>query len=154
MRLVVWKGHSHGVIRLGPKRPLVVAPDLTVRAAACAMTDRNVAAAAVVEHERLVGIITERDVLRQVVASERDPMTTRVADVMSSPAISVSTETSVAEAAEIMRANHIRHLTVLDADGQVAGILAQRYVLYDMLDDLQRNVGDLLDYIVTEGPGG
>jgi CBS domain-containing protein len=143
-----------GRIRLGTKRPLVVAPDFSVRAAACAMTDRNVGAAAVVEHDRLVGIITESDVLRQVVASRRDPMTARVADVMSSPAISVSMKTSVAEAAAIMRTNHIRHLTVLDADGKVAGILALRYVLYDMLDDLERNVGDLLGYIMTDGLGG
>jgi len=143
-----------GRIRLGTKRPLVVAPDLSVRAAACAMTDRNVAAAAVVEHNRLVGIITERDVLQQVVACGRDAMTARVADVMSSPAISVSRKTSVAEAAAIMRSHHIRHLTVLDADGHVAGILAQRYVLYDLLDDLERNVGDLLGYMMIDGPGG
>jgi len=81
-------------------------------------------------------------------------MTARVADVMSSPAISVSRKTSVAEAAAIMRSHHIRHLTVLDADGHVAGILAQRYVLYDLLDDLERNVGDLLGYMMIDGPGG
>ena len=64
-------------------------------------------------------------------------------------------DTQLRHAADrFMRANHIRHLTVLSGDGTVAGILAQRYVLYDMLDDLQRNVGDLLDYIVTDGPGG
>jgi CBS domain-containing protein len=143
-----------GQIRLGTKRPLAVAPDLTVHAAACAMTDRDVAAAAVVEHDRLVGIVTESDVMRKVVASGRDPMTARVADVMSSPAISVSMKASVDEAADIMRTKHIRHLPVLDDEGKVAGILALRYVLYDMMDDLQSNVGDLLDYIATDGPGG
>ena len=142
------------MIRLGTKPPLTVAPDLTVHAAARAMTDRNVSAAAVTDNDRLVGIITERDVLRQVVAAGLDPSGVRVAEVMSSPAISVSLRTSVADAADIMRDNHIRHLTVLDADGKVVGILAQRYVLYDVLDDLERNVGDLMAFVMTDGPGG
>ena len=43
---------------------------------------------------------------------------------------------------------------MLGADGKVAGILAQRYVLYDVLDDLQRNVGDLMAFVMTDGPGG
>lgn len=142
------------MIRLGTKPPLTVAPDVTVHAAARAMTDRNVSAAAVTDDGRLVGIITERDVLRQVVAAGLDPSGVRVAEVMSSPAISVSLRTSVADAAAIMRDNHIRHLTVLGADGKVAGILAQRYVLYDVLDDLERNVGDLMAFVMTDGPGG
>ena len=96
-----------GLIRLGTKPPLTVAPDLTVHAAACAMTDRNVSAAAVTEGGRLVGIITERDVLQQVVAAGLDPAGVRVAQVMSSPAISVSLRTSVEEAATIMREHPI-----------------------------------------------
>jgi CBS domain-containing protein len=88
------------------------------------------------------------------VAAGLDPSGVRVAEVMSSPAISVSLRTSVADAAAIMRDNHIRHLTVLGADGKVAGILAQRYVLYDVLDDLERNVGDLMAFVMTDGPGG
>lgn len=141
-------------IRLGSKPPLTITSDLSIHAAARAMTERNVSAAAVIVNERLVGIITERDVLRQVVATNRDPMGVQVSEVMSSPAISIGLNTSVTEAATIMRDNHIRHLTVLGKDGRVAGILAQRYVLYDLLDDLERNVGDLLGFIMTDGPGG
>lgn len=143
-----------GDIRLGAKPPLTLTPEVTVHAAARAMTDRNVGAAAVVDNGHLVGIITERDVLRRVVAKGADPAGARVADVMSSPAISIGLHTTVADAATIMRDNHIRHLAVLDTDGKVAGILAQRYVLYDMLDDLERNVGDLLGFIMADSPGG
>jgi CBS domain-containing protein len=118
------------------------------------MTDRKVGAAGVVENDRLVGIITERDVLRRVVAAGGDPMDARVADVMSSPVISVALNTPVADAATIMRSNHIRHLAVLDDNGKVVGILALPYVLYDMLDDLERNVGELLGFIMADSPGG
>lgn len=143
-----------GNIRLGAKQPLTVAPDVTVHSVAHAMAERNVGAAAVVENDRLVGIITERDVLQKVVAADRDSMNLRVLDVMSSPVISIALHTSVADAADVMRRNHIRHLPVLDAEGKVVGILAQRYVLYDMLDDLERNAGDLLGYIMADGFGG
>jgi CBS domain-containing protein len=143
-----------GHIRLGVKQPLTVAPDVTVHAAARAMADRNVGAAGVVENDRLVGIITERDVLRRVVAAGSDPMGARVANVMSSPVISVTLNTSVADAATIMRSNHIRHLAVLGADGKLTGILALQYVLYDLLDDFERNVGDLMGFIMADSPGG
>ncbi len=92
--------------------------------------------------------------LQKIVAAERDPKTTRVRDIMSSPAMSVSLNTSVAKAAALMRENHIRHLVVVDDQQAVVGVLALRYVLYDMLDDLQRNVGDLIGYIMIDGPGG
>lgn len=143
-----------GHIRLGTKRPLTVAPDAVVHMAARAMTDRKVGAAAVIDNDRLVGMITERDIVQKVVAEGRDPMSIRVDAVMSSQVISIGLQTLVAEAADIMRRHHIRHLPVLDAGGHVVGILALRYVLYDMLDDLERNAGDLLGYIMADGPGG
>ncbi len=143
-----------GLIRLGNKPPLIVTPDATVLEAAHALTERHVGAAAVLDGAKLIGVVTERDVLRKIVAAERDPKTIRVRDIMSSPAMSVSLNTSVATAAALMRENHIRHLVVLDERETVVGILALRYVLYDILDDLERNVGDLIGYIMADGPGG
>ncbi|HXC37860.1 MAG TPA: CBS domain-containing protein [Burkholderiales bacterium] len=143
-----------GLIRLGDKPPLTVEPDQTVFQAACAMTERQVGAAAVVEDGRVLGVISERDVLKKVVVARRDPAATRVGDIMSSPALSVNVKTSVADAADLMRKNHIRHLVVLNKDGELVGMLALRYLLYDLMDDMQRNVGDLMGYIMTDGPGG
>jgi len=143
-----------GLIRLGNKPPLTVAPDDTAEFAARAMTERQVGAATVVLDDTLLGIVTERDVMQQIVAAGRDARVTQVRDIMSSPAISIGLNTSVATAAAVMRENHIRHLVVLDADEKVVGILALRYVLYDMLDDMERNVGDLIGYIMKDGPGG
>jgi CBS domain-containing protein len=143
-----------GLIRLGNKPPLTVEPDQTVYQAACAMTDRQVGAAAVVEGRAVVGVVSERDVMKKVVAARGDPGAVRVRDIMSSPVLSVSLKTSVADAADLMRKNHIRHLVVLDKHGDLVGMLALRYLLYDLMDDMQRNVGDLMGYIMTDGPGG
>ena len=48
----------------------------------------------------------------------------------------------------------LRPVLVVDDSNSVVGILALRYVLYDILDDMERNVGDLIGYIMTDGPGG
>lgn len=143
-----------GMIRLGTKPPLTVGPDDSVRTAARAMNDRNVGAAAVVDGDRVLGVVTERDVMRKVVAPGRNADDTSVRAIMSSPALSVGLKTSVEDAANLMREHHIRHLVVLDAQGKLVGMLALRYLLYDLMDDMQRNVGDLVGYIMTDGPGG
>ena len=75
-----------GLIRLGNKPPLTVAPEDTVVRAARAMTERRVGAATVLEGTGVVGVVTERDVMEKVVAAGGDPNTTRVRDIMSSPA--------------------------------------------------------------------
>jgi CBS domain-containing protein len=143
-----------GLIRLGNKPPLTVSPDETVIHAAKAMTERRVGAATVVDSTGVLGVVTERDVMQKVVAGGLDPNVTRVRDVMSSPALTVGVKTSVASAAEMMRQHHIRHLVVVDDNGKLVGMLALRYLLYDLMDDLKRNVGDLVGFIMADGPGG
>ena len=143
-----------GVIRLGNKPPLTVAAGASVVQAAVAMTERRVGAAAVLENDSVVGVVTERDVMHKIVATGRDPDTTLVRDIMSSPALSVGVKTTVATAAALMRKHHIRHLVVLDQHDKLVGMLALRYLLYDLMDDMERNVGDLMGFIMTDGPGG
>ena len=143
-----------GLIRLGNKPPLTVAPEDTVISAARAMTERHVGAATVLEGNGVVGVVTERDVMEKVVAAGGDPNTTRVRDIMTSPALSVSVNTTVDAAAALIRKHHIRHLVVLDEHDQLVGMLALRYLLYDLMDDMERNVSDLMGHIMTDGPGG
>ncbi len=143
-----------GTIRLGNKPPLTVSADDTIVRAAQAMSDRGVGAATVIEGPKVLGVITERDVMRKIVAAGRDPAVTRVREIMSSPVLSVGLRTTVDEAATMMRKHHIRHLVVLDDRGRLVGMLALRYLLYELMDEMQRDVGDLLGYIMTDGPGG
>jgi len=143
-----------GSIRLGSKPPCAVSPGDTVTQAAMTMTARKVGAAAVVDGENIVGVITERDVMGKVVAAGRDSAAMRVRDIMSSPALCVQLRTSVEDAAEMMRKHHIRHLVVVDENERLVGMLALRYLLYEMMDDMHRNVGDLVGFILNDGPGG
>ena len=143
------------MIRLGNKLPVTLDPEVTVVQAAQSMTERGVGAATVVQGTRVLGVVTERDVMRKVVALGRDPRSTRVRDIMSSPAMTITLKTTVASAAALMREHHIRHLVVLDEQGALLGMLALRYLLYDMMDDLERTVGDLTGQIMLDdAPGG
>ena len=142
------------LIRLGNKPPLTVASEDTVVGVARAMTERSVGAATVIEGARVLGVVTERDVMRKVVAAGRDPNITHVRDIMSSPAISIGLKTPVATAAALMRKHHVHHLVVIDEHEALVGMLALRYVLYDLMDYLERTVGDLVGQIMIDGPGG
>ena len=143
-----------GLIRMGNKPPLTVAPEDTVVRAARAMVERGVGAATVLDGAVVVGVVTERDVMQKVVAADRDPNIISVREIMTSPVLSVNVDTSVAAAAKLMREHHIRHLVVLGENERLVGMLALRYLLYDLMDDLERNVGELMGRIMIDGPGG
>lgn len=92
-----------------------VEPHRTIFEAANLMNKRGVGCLIVVDHDgKPVGIITERDVLRRVVAAGTDPRGVKVAEVMSKPLITAGPETSIREAARIMVGNRIRRLPIVE----------------------------------------
>lgn len=100
----------------------VVEKGLNVFYAANVMRERARGSLVVVEDGRPVGIITERDIVRRVVAEGRSPSATKVGDIMSTPLISVGPEATVAAAVKIMYENGIRRLPVVEND-RVVGML-------------------------------
>ena len=82
--------------------------DETVLAATKRMNEHGIGSLLVMDDARLVGIFTERDVLRRVVAEERQPASVRVAEVMTREVACVTPETSIDEARTIMRQRRIR----------------------------------------------
>ena len=78
------------------------------------MNEHKIGSLLVMSGGRLVGIITERDLLQRVVSQRRDPTTTPVHDVMSDEVACCRPETTVDEARGVMKNRRIRHLPVLD----------------------------------------
>ena len=76
----------------------------------------------------LAGIFTERDLMTRVVAQHRDPETTRVGDAMTADPVTISPETTLEQALEVMVANHFRHLPIMDGEA-VVGMATVRKVL-------------------------
>jgi CBS domain-containing protein len=101
------------------------------------MLDRHVGAVAVVdEKQRVAGIFTERDVLRRLALSERNPRTTSVREVMTTPVEMATPATTPGEALATMVERHYRHLPIVEEDGHLLGMLSIRNVLEARVDTL------------------
>ena len=90
------------------------------------MANNQVGAALVVSGTRLVQIFTERDLLNKVIAEGRDLEETLVEEVATENPITVSSGDSIIDAIGLMQKNNIRHLPVIDNEGQPVGILSSR----------------------------
>jgi CBS domain-containing protein len=142
-----------GLLRLSHERPEVT-PEVSVRETARIMAESHVGAIAVRKGASIVGIFSERDLMKRVVADDRDPLTTRVDDVMSTDIVKVYDSDSVEIAASAMRSHRVRHAVIVDQAENYLTLLSERHLLYDVMNALEAKVGDLTGYIMTDGPGG
>ena len=105
----------------------VLAED-TVRKAVSKMIQANVGCVLVEENEKVIGIFTERDLLRRVVGDDKDPNNILIGQVMSSPVKSCKPSDDIDKCFEQLSANSFRHLAVLDHDEPV-GVISLRDVV-------------------------
>ena len=98
------------------------------------------------EGGRLVGIFTERDIMRRVVAEERDPASTQVGELMTRVVVSCSLDTSIEECGSIMTSRRIRHLPVLGPDG-LCGVITSGDVLAFQVAEQQATIEQLNNYV-------
>lgn len=96
--------------------------------AARVMTDRHVGSVFVEQNDRVVGIVTESDIVRKVVGENKPVHFVTVESIMSSPVISLDERRSITEAADLMQLHHTRHLGVLKS-GAIVGVLSVRDLL-------------------------
>jgi CBS domain-containing protein len=100
-----------------------VVPSTPVMDAVRVMNDETIGAVLVLEGQKLVGIFTERDVMVRVVGAKRDPATTLVSEVMTTPVRSVELTSRADNALRLMSDRRYRHLPVLE-NGQVRGLVS------------------------------
>jgi CBS domain-containing protein len=125
-----------------------VQPGQTVFEAASYMVDCNVGAVPVLEDTKLVGVFSERDIMRRVVTEGRDPLTTRIADVMSTDLRTVQPDGSSEEAMCLMQTHGVRHLPVCEGRTLV-GFLSLRDLLRCHLDEKSGEADMMRAYIQT-----
>jgi CBS domain-containing protein len=104
--------------------PELIEPNATIRDAAKRMKNEDIGALPIGENDRLIGMVTDRDIAVRAVAEERDPASTTVRDVMSEKIYYCFDDDDIEEVARCMADNQVRRLPILNRDKRLVGIVS------------------------------
>jgi CBS domain-containing protein len=123
-----------------------IAPAATVHDAIALMAARNVAAVLVISEGALVGIISARDYGRKVVLEGKSSRDVRVQEIMTTSLVTITPETTVLDAMELMTRHHIRHLPVLK-EGKLDGLVSMGDLVSEVISGQAFTIDQLHTYI-------
>ena len=138
--------------RKGDRKVLSISPDSSVYEAIAVMAENSIGALLVVADGVLTGIMSERDYARKVVLQSRSSKETRVADIMTSPVITVSPAYTVEECMHLMTERRIRHLPVVDGS-TIVGIVSIGDLVRSVITAQGETIQLLEQYIGGHYPG-
>lgn len=127
--------------------PVTIRSNASISEAAKLMADKNIGSLLIFDRDKLLGIVTEKDLVRRVLALGKDPQNFKVGDVMSKPVITTFQDADVLDASELMKKHSIRRLAVMD-DGKLVGIITTD----DIVRSMKRAVEELATtlYIISK----
>lgn len=125
-----------------------IAPDATVAELVATLTDRRIGAALVVDSGRIMGVASERDVIRALAEKGAGALNLAVREVMTTPVITIRTAQTVVEAQSLMTRRRIRHLPVVD-NGDLVGIVSIGDLVKERIAQAEQEALTLKDYIVS-----
>ena len=131
-------------------RPRCVTAETTVSEAAQLMKSDDVGSLPVLDGEQLAGMITDRDIVIRAIADGKDPRGMPVREVASRELVRVNADDDLSSALQLMAAQQVRRLPVVDDDGRLVGILAQADVAREAKD---KDSGQMLQDI-SQTPAG
>lgn len=134
----ILQGKGHEIIHL--------APDATVQAAAALLSERRIGCLPVVEGGAVVGIISERDIVRSLSEMGADVLNRSVGSVMTSPALTIAPDMDVMDALGMMTRRRIRHLPVLD-NGTMIGFVSIGDLVKYRIDKVEAEASAMREYI-------
>jgi CBS domain-containing protein len=124
--------------------PCAIEADKPVAYAARMMKDEDVGLAPIVEGDRLVGTLTDRDIVTRVVAEGKDPQSVAVGEVATTNLVTIDPEEKLDEALQLMARNQVRRMPVVGQDGRLVGVVAQADVAREAKD---KQTGELVEEI-------
>lgn len=110
------------------KNPFCCLPDDTLAVVAQTMKSKGIGSVPVVENvgaNKLVGIVTDRDIVLKAIAEGRDPQTTRVKEVMAHKVVTCRVDDDARKALDAMAKHQLRRIPIVDKDNHIVGIIAQ-----------------------------
>ena len=128
-----------------------VAPETPVTQAVRIMDAKRIGGLLVMKDGRTVGIFTERDLMRRVVAAGLDPLTTPVSEVMTREVIAIKADTSVDDAMAVISQKRCRHLPVVDGE-QLVGMISSGDLTHWQSQDRELHIEELVNFITGKYP--
>lgn len=122
--------------------------DKSAYEAALLMSDKHIGSVVVTRASRVIGLFTERDLMRQVVAKRRDPREVRIKEAMRTDIVRVTPRDEVEHCIEIMKQNQCRHLLVFEGDAFI-GIISLRDLLLLLLEEKEELIRQLTKYVTS-----
>jgi CBS domain-containing protein len=127
--------------------PRCVTPDTSVAEAAQLMESEDVGSLPVLEGERVVGVVTDRDIVVRAVAKGKDPRGMPVREVASGDLVTLNPDDDLSDALSLMASHQVRRLPVVDADHRLVGIVAQADLAFaagekavgEMIEDISKS---------------
>jgi signal-transduction protein with cAMP-binding, CBS, and nucleotidyltransferase domain len=128
-----------------------IGPEESVFQAIILMSEKQIGCLVVLIGGQLAGIVSERDYARKVILKGRSSQETRVREIMTTPALFVTPEKTVADAMRIMTNRRVRHLPVLEGD-KVVGMLSIGDLVNWVITSQQQTIKHLHNYIAGNYP--
>jgi CBS domain-containing protein len=107
------------------------------------MTDMNVGSVIVMDGTKATGILTDRDIVTKVMSAGKDPSTTKIRDIMTSPVATISVDKDIADVTHTMSDYKVRRCPVVDASGKIMGMIAFDDILISLGQEMQDIAGVL-----------
>ncbi|MDH3545890.1 MAG: CBS domain-containing protein [Gammaproteobacteria bacterium] len=125
-----------------------ITPDASVFDAIRLMADRSVGSLLVMQDDKLLGIVTERDYARKVIIKGRSSKSTIVSDIMTTDLVTTSADQTVNQCMGLMTDRRIRHLPVIE-DTKVVGLISIGDIVQAVIADQQEEIAHLEQYITS-----
>ena len=124
-------------------------PNTSVYDALQTMADKDIGALLVMENDKMVGIISERDYARKVILQGKASKSTKVSDIMTRDVLTIHPDQTVEEAMEIMSRKHIRHLPVVD-EKRVIGVISIMDTNRNIIYRQRQTIREMEDKILSD----
>jgi CBS domain-containing protein len=121
--------------------------NMSVREAVALLADKRIGALPVMQAGEVVGIFSERDVLYRLAKLGGACLDTKVGEVMTAPALTVSPSNKVIEALALMTKRRVRHLPVIDDNGAMCGFISIGDLVKSRIDEVEHEAQAMREYI-------
>ena len=125
---------------------IAISPDTSVLEAIKIMAEKNIGSLVVMEDDKLVGILSERDYARKVIVKGRSSVSTQVAEIMTHDVVTTSSDQTVDKCMALMTEMRIRHLPVVE-DGRVIAMISIGDLVQAIIVDQKEEIEHLEHYI-------